>query len=359
MKNKKIGAIEALRFIGMLFIFLCHIDFIQYANNYNIKLIAEHFKFGAVGVELFIVMSGFAITLGYFNRSISYKDFILRRLNRIYPLYFVFLIVGIFYMYNYFLTSPILTFAKLCQHIFLLQTIIPTSSVTAFNGAAWTVATLFICYLTVPILFKGFKHKMKSTIIILFIYILFVNIVALYLEENFSNSLYIWLTYLSPFYRFLDFFIGVCFGIIFINIQNLSKRLSANAFSLIEILLTTTWIYFTFNQINIQVYGIICSGLLLVFSFQKGCISKSFKQQIWIKLGALSYSFYLCHYLILMVTTKLILQYNLNTDCIIITASICCFLSSIIVAYVVNTKIEQKLDNWFSLKILNKINYKN
>lgn len=358
--GKKEGVIEALRFIGMLFIYLCHLDFIHYSSNLKIKSIAEYFQLGGVGVELFIVMSGFAITLGYFNKNISFKDFILRRLNRIYPVYFIFLVAGAFYMYNYFLTSPILTFAKFFQHLLFLQTISPIpQSATAFNGAAWTVATLFICYLATPILFKGLKYKTKTTITLLFIYILIINIISLYFKDNYSANFNIWLTYLSPFFRFIDFFIGVSFGILFLKTQNELKKLYTSYFSFIEILITAIWIYFTFNPINTQIYGVICAGLLTVYSFQKGFISKFFKHQIWFKLGALSYSFYLCHYLILMVTNKILNQHHITTDYGIIIASISCFALSIIIAYVVNKKIEPKLNNWFSHKIQNVFCYKN
>ena len=358
--RKKVGIIEALRFIGMLFIFLCHLDFIHYSNNLKIKSIAEYFQLGAVGVELFIVMSGFAITLGYFNKEFSFKCFILKRLNRIYPIYLLFFIAGIFYMYNYFLTSPILTFAKLCQHLLLLQTITPIpNSATAFNGAAWTVATLFICYLTIPILFRGLKNNTKSTIIILLVYTLFINIVALYFKENFSAYLYLWLTYFSPFFRFIDFFIGVSFAILFINIQSSLNKLPSKFFSFMEILITIVWIYFTFNQINMRIYGLICAGLLVVYSFRKGFISGIFERQIWFKLGALSYPFYLCHYLILMVATKLLMQYNMITTKAIIIATVTCLFLSVVIAYGVNKVIEPKLNIWLSNKIQNKFSCKN
>jgi peptidoglycan/LPS O-acetylase OafA/YrhL len=100
---------------------------------------------GHSGVGLFIVLSGFILTLGAVGNSVSYKPFLIARILRIYPMLLVCLVVAI----N----------VGSSNLINVLTTVLP------FNGAAvtggipgsfsamfWAVAVEFQCYLIFPFL---------------------------------------------------------------------------------------------------------------------------------------------------------------------------------------------------------------
>jgi peptidoglycan/LPS O-acetylase OafA/YrhL len=80
----------------------------------------EYFKwfgFGWIGVDLFFVLSGFLITgilLETKGKKNSYKNFIIRRILRIFPLYYLFLTL-------FFCTIPITNWRNLIPHFEYLQ----------------------------------------------------------------------------------------------------------------------------------------------------------------------------------------------------------------------------------------------
>jgi peptidoglycan/LPS O-acetylase OafA/YrhL len=97
--------LDFIRFLCFFFVFICH--FINNGGNgltrnldvwWNQELIQRISNFGREGVTLFFVLSGFLLwkLLIYEFKStgkISIRKFLLRRIYRIWPLYFLFLII--------------------------------------------------------------------------------------------------------------------------------------------------------------------------------------------------------------------------------------------------------------------------
>lgn len=88
----KINYLDGLRGIAVLFVFLSH------ASNRG-QFISPYFNFGGlglIGVYLFFVLSGFLLTLSILSKKyFDFKNFYLRRLLRICPLYYS-LIIGLY-----------------------------------------------------------------------------------------------------------------------------------------------------------------------------------------------------------------------------------------------------------------------
>lgn len=84
--NKHIPALDCIRGLAVLLIILFHFfDFVI-------------FKFGWVGVDLFFVLSGFLITgilLDSKSATYYYRNFIVRRILRIFPLYYFVLLISL------------------------------------------------------------------------------------------------------------------------------------------------------------------------------------------------------------------------------------------------------------------------
>ena len=103
--------LDILRFIAFLLVFWQHafsnafatIDFI---DAYLIKALTMT---GGYGVQIFFVLSGFLITFLLIkeldlNGKISLGSFYLRRALRIWPLYYIVMLVGIFVLPSFFNT---------------------------------------------------------------------------------------------------------------------------------------------------------------------------------------------------------------------------------------------------------------
>ena len=76
MKNYN-PEIDGLRAIAVLTVILYHIEIIVFENIIS--------KSGFIGVDIFIVISGFVITRLFFKKDFSYTIFIERRLRRLFP----------------------------------------------------------------------------------------------------------------------------------------------------------------------------------------------------------------------------------------------------------------------------------
>lgn len=100
---------------------------------------------GHTGVSAFIVLSGFILSVGAIGHGIDYRKFIMARILRIYPLYIVFLFVGVYANTNattvFSLVTSILPFAN-----------VPGGVGGPFTAMFWAVAVEFQCYLVFPFL---------------------------------------------------------------------------------------------------------------------------------------------------------------------------------------------------------------
>lgn len=108
------------------------------ANNPLVAVIEE----GHSGVALFIVLSGFVLSLGTVGRQIRYGPFLLARILRLYPILILFGIAA----YSLDRSDALL----------LLATILPFNSghtlASGFTAMFWAVAVEFQCYLVFPFL---------------------------------------------------------------------------------------------------------------------------------------------------------------------------------------------------------------
>ena len=102
MSKEKFHSFDALRFFSFLIVFVSHLPFYLFSTN-DLFIIN-----GVLGVDFFFVLSGFLITyilLAEKEQSgkINFKKFFMRRILRIWPLYYAVLLFA-------FLTPTILSF---------------------------------------------------------------------------------------------------------------------------------------------------------------------------------------------------------------------------------------------------------
>ena len=90
-----IQSLQSLRFIIILLIFLHHF-------GVNGKGLFE--AGGPAGVTFFFILSGFVMSLGYSNKieseNFDYREFILKRIAKIYPLHLLCLFIWIILSYK-------------------------------------------------------------------------------------------------------------------------------------------------------------------------------------------------------------------------------------------------------------------
>jgi peptidoglycan/LPS O-acetylase OafA/YrhL len=119
---------------------------------------------GHTGVALFMVLSGYILATGTFDREIVYSKFLRNRALRIFPLMFVTLV---FAMYS----AKDLDLGKIMAPFFLLaNTTASFSDPAGLAGTVWTAAVEFQFYLVAPFIFmfvgrNGLKYLLGTALL--------------------------------------------------------------------------------------------------------------------------------------------------------------------------------------------------
>jgi peptidoglycan/LPS O-acetylase OafA/YrhL len=181
--------LNGLRFIAAFVVIIHHIE--QQKSDFHLPNIfgAPAIQlFGRLGVILFFVLSGFLITYLLLEEerttsTIGVRNFYIRRILRIWPLYFLIVILGLLILPNIHLFDvPDYDkarvwhnlFEKILLYIFFLPNLVsPLLGIVPYAAHTWSIGTEEQFYLTWPVLLKFVKkYRLTLMFIILFGYLL-------------------------------------------------------------------------------------------------------------------------------------------------------------------------------------------
>ena len=297
--KKELNAINSLRFIFIFLIFIHHFDVFKL---YNDKLFLENWIFEAfIGVQFFFILSGFVCSYGYKSKIITNKvlkeEFLIKRVKKIYPIYMITMLLSII-IYKISLQDVL---SSVIPFLFLVQSFVPLDGFAfKFNGVAWCISNLFFFYIIFLYFLKLPLRKL------LWSYVIFMlAIITIIIKFNITEELGTWFYYVNPVFRFIDFFSGVLLYEIYLRIQQYITRKKATILEFISILMLLIFMYIGISKIPLiyrwDIYYIFpISFLILVFSFDKGFISKILNNSLLKKLGKISMEFYLIHQIVLV-----------------------------------------------------------
>jgi len=150
------------------------------------EIIKPFYQFGSVAVQFFFILSGFIFFFMYkdmiFSKSISFKNFIILRLSRLYPLHLLTLFAMLFLqlLYNYLNDSYfiyegnnfknfVLNFLLIHQWGFATQ--------WSFNNPSWSISVEFLLYLVFFFVsLIGIKNLFHSLLLLMIVLIFFIII---------------------------------------------------------------------------------------------------------------------------------------------------------------------------------------
>jgi peptidoglycan/LPS O-acetylase OafA/YrhL len=181
--------LNGLRFIAALMVIIHHIEQFKsiygLPNNFSSTTIQI---FGELGVVLFFVLSGFLITYLLLEEesqtgTILIRNFYIRRILRIWPLYFLIVILALLVLPN----IPIFVLpdydraevsrdlaGKIFLYLFFLPNLVsPLFGVVPYASLTWSIGTEEQFYLTWPVLLKNIKkYRILLMFLVLFGYLL-------------------------------------------------------------------------------------------------------------------------------------------------------------------------------------------
>ena len=143
---ERIDSLQFVRAIACLIVLLTHV--LQLSNY---KPFGDYFISGGYGVDLFFMLSGFLIYLTTKDGGNS-KEFAVKRLFRIYPLYWVVYFAFLFYTILYL--SKNYTVSLLLQNFLMLPWSDSLTTRSLIVGVAWsTVFELYFYFVIFLFLF--------------------------------------------------------------------------------------------------------------------------------------------------------------------------------------------------------------
>lgn len=328
--KKKIESFTGLRFIMISTIIINHIYYLAFIDSIG-HFYTKFFQNSIFAVNFFFILSGFGMMFGYLKRCpdsevvfpsiISNIKYAINHIKKIYPVYLFAIIIGLIFLIISTIQKSEMSssfvfreFVRLIIHCLLLQSATCMTFFThAYNGVSWFISSLFCIYLISPFLMTLLRKISKSYYVSLALIVFnIVTILILFklfgqfelFMQNKGISKVDNLVYGSPYIRVFYVLIGMNAALFFNQIENKIQTASQTFFSIIEILISLITIiyYFSRNSLTPAYYDfrplmdiLLPAMIIVIFSFDKGCISNKLKNPKIQLLGNMSMYFYLIH----------------------------------------------------------------
>ena len=297
---KKNFEIEHLRAISIIFVICYHIGL----DIYKIKLS----NVGFVGVDIFIVISGFVITKSLTDNNLSFLKFFENRLRRLYPALIFLSIVVIIFSYFYLLPHHFYRLGQsiIASNFFLVNNLFWYQSdywdfeiFTKPLLHTWSLSLEFQFYLLIFFIFSILKkNKFIFLICVLLISLCFIFFKD-FLNIELNNKSLSLSNYFLLFPRLWEFISG---SLLFLYLNSSKKEISNKILSNLKyfgFILIFVSLFLIKNPIDFpNIYSIVpvIGTLLIIFSSHQNLNNSIKGNKFLIHLGKISYSLYLWHF---------------------------------------------------------------
>ena len=316
-------SIQLLRAVAAIYITLFHISYWWNTNNVSSPHI---FDIGFSAVDLFFVISGFVLfqsASGYLQGAKEGFYFFIKRLLRIYPLYWTILVICI--------SFGIYKLSSVSVPEFLgIWILYPNSRF--FIYSTWTISYEVFFYILLSL--YVFNHRAKWGFFILLL-LSILSIVKKYFHMQIS------LPEIGIYNEFVfEFFLGILVAKIYKNIPIW--------FALF--LVISGFYFFFFPLMRQPVYGIVYGlpAAFILFGLTNLEYNKKIIVPSWIvRIGNASYVLYLIHQpLIEMILPQLHFPSSVNRICYLLV-----ILFVIVISVIIHVLIEKPMLNYFNVRL--------
>ena len=172
--------------------------FKNFINNITLHNSISYFftYFGHYGVQVFIFLSGYGLSVAYLNKNVTYSAFLKKRILKLYPTFTIVLVMIL--IYKYIILSGLWSmdsFMNLGLRYLLIANWVP-GKIFVISGPFWFYSMIFQLYLLFPILLwvnKKNKYALFIIAIISFLFTIYYNSyfvsLKLSLYFNFAGNL--------------------------------------------------------------------------------------------------------------------------------------------------------------------------
>ena len=332
--------LNGLRFIAALMVIIHHIEQFKsiygLPNNFSSTTIQI---FGELGVILFFVLSGFLITYLLLEEesqtgTILIRNFYVRRVLRIWPLYFLIVIVALLVLPN----IPIFVLpgydraeiysdlpGKIFLYLFFLPNLVsPLFGVVPYASLTWSIGTEEQFYLTWPVLLKHIKkYRLLLMFLIVFGYLFFAR--ALYSSRTDFLPFKYEISALWSTFNIDCMAIGGFFAMLLHTRSQLLKSFQNKYLFYLALVLASVMIYqgiyfpiLTFHGVKFEYlfkefYALWFGIIILNFASNKEILI-SLESRIIRYLGKISYGLYMYHPICIALVLNALLPFKQTSD---------------------------------------------
>ena len=354
MKNVNIyfPGLNGLRFFAALAVIITHVELLKdqlhIENYWSNKII---FNLGGLGVYFFFVLSGFLITYLLLAEKekgeISVKKFYMRRILRIWPLYYLIVILAFFifphieYLHLPWLQSHF--YENYWQQFFLFVFMLPNLALAMHPaiphaGQLWSIGVEEQFYIVWPWVIKKSNNLVKNLVLIGSI-IVVAKIIVVFLYKSHSDSEVFTIVKLLLAMSKIECMVIGSIGAYFTFFKKID--LNSLVYNKITQILSLTFIpvliLFTpdFLQDGIHLaFSVLFLIIILNVAFNDRSIL-TFKHKIFYHLGSISYGIYMYHMVVVVGVLQIfssIFKDNKNG----LTSNICYYVFSILITVCVS-----------------------
>lgn len=359
--------LNGVRFIAAMMVVVYHVEqlkaFFGYSSTYRENIYGTNL--GGLGVTLFFVLSGFLITYLLLVekrecQTISVKDFYIRRILRIWPLYYLiivlsFMVIPFFFkdiMFSNFLSQlNVDYYKKLAMYVFFVPNIaFVTTYPVLFASQVWSVGVEEQFYAVWPLLIKMFNKPLIIMIAIIFIFLVINFILNVIVFKTGGRT--------SSFFIYRDFFLatridcmamGGIFSILALNKNKLYKIITNKIFQIIVYFITIVLIYFevSFKGFGHLPYAVFFGIIIINLSLNDGTVLR-LNNYFFEYGGKISYGIYMYH--VLGIVLSFLSYKKMNIQPGFIGENLILYGSSIVLTLLISSISYQFYEKYFILK---------
>ncbi|MBR3070657.1 acyltransferase [Fibrobacter sp.] len=201
--KQRAAGLDLFRVVAAVMVLLFHCN-IHHDNSFG--LLTEFVSMSAVFMTAFFMLSGYVLFLTYKDKPLvqggALKNFYLKRVFGIFPLY---LVVALLYVVTLGEESVFQNLVLLPIEVLGLQSVFSTLFPVSHNGGTWFISCLLFAYLAFPLMqevVKVMTTRSKWVALAVCVVVLFWSPLVVHTFKTDS-------IYSNPFFRGLEFFIGV------------------------------------------------------------------------------------------------------------------------------------------------------
>jgi len=308
--------LHGLRFFAALMVVFSHVELMKsyhaYPNLYDSNLAV--YESGRIGVTLFFVLSGFLISYLLLaekkvSGTISIRNFYIRRILRIWPLYYLVILLAFFVIpriaffsipeYSALLPGHF-TYSLLLYVLLLPQVALSIFPPVPYAEPLWSIGVEEQFYLLWPVLLKRFKNFLRLAVVIAVGGVLLRQLVFMLAEANRASPNLVYWNYVLNYLYFTRIECMAIGGIgAWLIFKQKHATLNIIYHRLFQGLLYAATAYLLLTQNHKPIFNYvpyaICFCLIIInVSSNKNSLLK-IENRLFVFLGNISFSMYMFH----------------------------------------------------------------